>query len=136
MAGFAIDGLYGMGHFMSFGIAIIAAYFIIRENKYKYVWVKPLLNTSIVFIFLWHSTIKISIWQGLAQFETNNYVSSISHLERAILLYPKSIGRYHLLLGEMYLAEGNKISALHHVKIAKKLNPNHEGPIQLLELID
>ena len=97
---------------------------------------KPLFNTSIVFIFLWHSTIKISIWQGLTQFETNNYVSSISHLERAILLYPKSIGRYHLLLGEMYLVEGNKTSALHHAKIAKELNPNHEGPIQLFERID
>ena len=136
LAGFSIDGLYGMGHFLSFGIAIIAGYFIINKKRYKYLWVKPILNTLIIFIFLFHSTIKFSIWQGLTQFENNNYTASISHLERAILLYPKSIGRYHLLLGQMYLAEGDKNSALYHAKIAKDLNPNHNSPIQLFKHID
>ena len=136
LAGFAIDGLYGMGHFMAFGIAIIAGYFIIGENKYKLLWIKPILNVLIVLLFLWHGTIKFSIWQGLTQFEAKNYISSISHLERAILLYPKSIGRFHLLLGEMYFERGDRTSSLYHAKIAKAINPNHDGPAQLFKRID
>ena len=135
LAGYAIDGLYGMGHFMAFGIAIISAYYIIKESTHKLNWIKPTLNTVIVFCFLWHGTIKFSIWQGLNQFETNNYTSSISHLERAVLLYPKSIGRFHLLLGEMYLSKGDKISSLEHAKIAEIINPDYDGPKQLLKQI-
>ena len=136
LAGFAIDGLYGMGHFMAFGIAIIAGYFVISENKYKHLWIKPLLNTCIVFIVLWHGTIKFSIWQGLTQFEANNYVSSISHLQRAVLLYPKPIGRFHLLLGKMYFEQGDKASSLYHAKIAKEINPEHQGPMKLINGIN
>jgi len=136
LAGFTVDGLYGMGHFMAFGTAIIAGYFVISENKYKHLWIKPLLNTFIVFIFLWHGTIKFSIWQGFTQFEANNYVSSISHLERAVVLYPKSIGRFHLLLGKMHFEQGDKASSLYHAKIAKEINPDHQGPMQLINEIN
>ena len=135
IAGLAIDGLYGMGHFMAFGIAIIAAYFIIKENQFKILWMKPTLDTLIILLFLWHGTIKFSIWQGLTQFESGNYPVSINHLERAVNLYPKSIGRFHLLLGEMYLAQNDKSTSLKHAKIALKINPDHQGPVQLLEKI-
>ena len=135
LAGYAIDGLYGMGHFMAFGIAIISSYFIIKKQSYNFRWLKPTLNSLIIFCFLWHGAIKFSISQGLTQFDSNNYISSIAHLERAVYLYPKPIGRFHLLLGEMYLAQGDKISSLKHAKIAKNINPNHEGPIQLFEHI-
>jgi tetratricopeptide (TPR) repeat protein len=89
-----------------------------------------------VFCFVWHGTIKFSIWQGLSQFETKNYASSIAHLERAVKLYPKSIGRFHLMLGEMYLIQGDKKSSLFHAQIAKRINPDHQGPKQFLEKID
>jgi polyferredoxin len=135
LAGFAIDGLYGMGHFMAFGIAIITGYFVISKNNYKHVWVKPFLNIFVLFMFLWHGTIKFSIWQGFAQYEANNYVSSISHLERAVSLYPKSIGRFHLLLGEMYFEQGDRISSFYHAKIAKEINPDHQAPMQLINEI-
>lgn len=135
-AGFAIDGLYGMGHFMAFGIAIISAYYFVKENFYKFNWLKPMLNIFIVICFVWHGTIKFSIWQGLSQFETKNYASSIAHLERAVKLYPKSIGRFHLMLGEMYLIQGDKKSSLYHAQIAKRINPDHQGPKQFLEKID
>ena len=105
--GFAIDGLYGMGHFLSFGIAAIAATQfivpreIVRSSKLSY-----LLGTLLVLIFAWHGVVKFSIWQGLDQFEKNKYPSAISHLERAIRMYPKPIGRFHILLGQMYIENG------------------------------
>jgi tetratricopeptide (TPR) repeat protein len=135
LAGFTIDGLYGMGHFMAFGIAIIAGFIVIRDDQFKFSWIRPLLNTFIVLLFVWHGTIKFSIWRGLTQFERGNHFSSISHLERAVNLYPKTIGRFHLLLGEMYFEQGDKALSLHHAKIAKNMNLNHQGPIHLIERI-
>ena len=135
LAGFTIDGLYGMGHFMAFGIAIITGFIVIRDDQFKFSWIRPLLNTFIVLLFVWHGTIKFSIWRGLTQFERGNHFSSISHLERAVNLYPKTIGRFHLLLGEMYFDQGHNSASLYHAKIAKNINPNHQGPIQLLERI-
>ena len=135
LAGFTIDGLYGMGHFMAFGIAIITGFIVIRDDQFKFSWIRPLLNTFIVLLFVWHGTIKFSIWRRLTQFERGNHFSSISHLERAVNLYPKTIGRFHLLLGEMYFDQGHNSASLYHAKIAKNINPNHQGPIQLLERI-
>ena len=55
LGGYAIDGLYGMGHFMAYGISIISGYFIINEKKLP---LKSALNTIIVCFFLWHGLIK------------------------------------------------------------------------------
>ena len=98
--GFAIDGLYGMGHFLSFGIASIATiqFFIFREkvqnSKLSYI-----LGTMLILFFVWHGMVKFSIWRGLDQYNKNMYPSAIFHLERAVKMYPKPIGRFHLLLG-------------------------------------
>ena len=76
--GFAIDGLYGMGHFLSFGIAAIAAtQFIVprelvRSSKRGY-----LLGTLLVLILAWHGVVKFSIWQGVGQLEKKEYTSAI-----------------------------------------------------------
>ena len=132
LGGYAIDGLYGMGHFMAYGISIISGYFIINEKKLP---LKSALNTIIVFFFLWHGLIKFSIHQGLTLYEQKEYKNSIPHLERATLLYPKSIGRYHILLSEMYIKQGNVKSAIYHANIALKINPTHKAPKILLEKI-
>ena len=53
-----------------------------------------------------------------------------------VLIYPKPIGRFHLLLSEMYLDENNFKKAIKHALIAKKINPLHEAPGQLLNKIN
>ena len=135
--GFAIDGLYGMGHFLSFGIAAIAAVqFFIPRGKTQNVKLNYLFSTLLVLIFVWHGVVKFSIWQGLVQFEKNKYPAAISHLERAINMYPKPIGRFHMLLGKMYLENGEIGEARIHTLKARNINPDHSAPIELLEKIN
>ena len=134
--GFAIDGLYGMGHFLSFGIAAIsAAQFFIPKKIVRSSIISYILGTLLVLIFSWHGVIKFSIWQGLDQFEKKEYPSAILHLERAVKMYPKPIGRFHLILGQMYFENGDIEKARDHAQKAQYINPNHDAPLDLLNKI-
>ena len=135
--GFAIDGLYGMGHFLSFGIAVIASVQVITlKEKIQNSKVRNLLIGMIFLIVSWHGMVKFSIWQGLKQFEKNKYSSAISHLERAVKMYPKPIGRFHLILGQMYMENGEIEKASAHAIRAQNINPLHEAPNELLQKIN
>ncbi len=142
--GFSIDGLYGMGHFLSFGIATISGIYFFTstparlstkmgEKKSK---VKNFIIVVLLIIFAWHGVVKFSIWRGLDQFENHQYSSAITHLERAVTMYPKPIGRFHLRLAEMYLVNGENENAKDHALKAQKINPEHESPKELLERIE
>ena len=87
-------------------------------------------------IFVWHGVVKFSIWRGLDQFENHQYSSAIPHLERAVTMYPKPIGRFHLILGQMYLETGEIEKAREHALKSQKINPEHDGPRELLERIE
>ena len=135
--GFAIDGLYGMGHFLSFGIAVIASVQVITlKEKIQNSKVRNLLIGMIFLVIIWHGVVKISIWQGLEQYEKNKYSSAISHLERAVKMYPKPIGRFHLILGQMYLENGEIEKARAHAIRAQNINSHHEAPVELLKKIN
>ena len=135
--GFAIDGLYGMGHFLSFGIAVIASVQIITlKEKIKNPKARNLMIGMIFLVFIWHGVVKVSIWQGLEHYEKNKYSSAISHLERAVKMYPKPIGRFHLILGRMYMENGEIEEARVHIVRAQNINPNHEAPVELLKKIN
>ena len=99
--GFVIDELYGMGHMMAYGIAAISAIIIFRPFKHRTVKVCTLFVISLFFV--WHGTIKYSIWQGLSFYRQNQYEKSIPHLKRVVDMYPKPDARFHYFLGEMYL---------------------------------
>jgi len=125
-----------MGHFLSFGIGTIAAtYFIVPPVKVENSKLNYLFGILLVLMFTWHGVVKFSIWQGLDNFEKNNYPLAISHLERVIKIYPKPIGRFHLILGQMYLESGELDKAKVHVLKAKDINPDHEAPVELLKEI-
>ncbi len=87
-------------------------------------------------VISWHGVVKVSIWQGLEQFEKNKYSLSISHLERAVKMYPKPIGRFHLILGQMYMENGEIEKARAHAIRAQNINPHHEAPVELLKKIN
>ncbi|MBS83025.1 MAG: hypothetical protein CMD65_02690 [Gammaproteobacteria bacterium] len=136
LLGFAIDGLYGMGHFMAYGISLIASYIILFFSK-NYTKLIRLGSISIlVLLFSWHGLIKFSIWNGFRNYELKNHSTSILNLERAISIYPKKIGKFHIMLSEMYLDINNLEKALIHAKAAKKINPNHNSPDQLINIIN
>tara|TARA_B110000438_G_C15568304_1_gene544241 strand:- start:165 stop:776 length:612 start_codon:yes stop_codon:yes gene_type:complete len=135
--GFSIDGLYGMGHFLSFGIATIAGtQLFIAKNKYFNVKINLLISSFIVLIFIWHGLIKFSVWQGLEEYNNKNFERSIPHLERAIKLYPKPIGKFHFLLAEMYLKNNEYLKAKNHALRSLEINPNYNSPNDLLKKID
>ena len=91
--------------------------------------------TSIAIFFTWHGLIKFSIWNGIRYYENQNYAKGISNLERATQFYPKKIGKFHIMLAEMYLNIDNTKEALNHANIAKNINPNHISSNQILDLI-
>ena len=130
--GFCIDGLYGMGHFLSFGIAVIVAIQFVKWNGKMNLLFKVVMVT----IFIWHGFIKFSIWQGLDHYEKHRYKQAIIHLNRVVNIYPKPIGRFHLLLSEMYLNDDKIKHARKHALIAREINPQHEAPRQLLNKIN
>ncbi len=135
--GFGINGLYGMGHFLSFGIALIGSHFIIQlwsTNVKKYL--RIFYTALISGFFIWHGTIKYSIYQGLKSVESGNNKKAITHLERVVNIYPQPMGKYHVMLGELYLTKGDIQKAIEHTEIASKINPHHNSPKQLLELIE
>ncbi len=133
--GLAIDGLYGMGHFLSYGISLIASYIIIEFSNNHKPLIKNIMITSIAIFFTWHGLIKFSIWNGIRYYENQNYAKGISNLERATQFYPKKIGKFHIMLAEMYLNIDNTKEALNHANIAKSINPNHISSNQILDLI-
>ena len=135
LLGFSIDSLYGMGHFMAYGIGLIVAYIILDYSKRHSKGIRVLLIASFTVLFIWHGSIKYSIWNGLRNYHSGNYHSSIINLERVVNLYPKKIGKFHIMLSEMYLDSNNFEDALEHAKIAKCINPEHVAPEQLIEII-
>ena len=136
LLGFAIDGLYGMGHFMAYGISLITSYIILFFSKNHTKLIRFGLISILVLLFSWHGLIKFSIWNGFRNYELKNHSTSILNLERAISIYPKKIGKFHIMLSEMYLDINNVEKALIHAKAAKKINPNHNSPDQLINIIN
>ena len=51
-------------------------------------------------------------------------------------MYPKPIGRFHLILGQMYFENGDIEKARDHAQKAQYINPNHEAPVELLKKIN
>ena len=121
---------------MAYGISLITSYIILFFSK-NYTKLIRLGSISIlVLLFSWHGLIKFSIWNGFRNYELKNHSTSILNLERAISIYPKKIGKFHIMLSEMYLDINNLEKALIHAKAAKKINPNHNSPDQLINIIN
>ena len=110
----------------------------ILNNLYRKVnnWFFPGMTLIILLLFCWHGLIKFSIWRGLVNYEKNNYDSAIIHLERATAIYPKSIGRFHLILSEMYFVLNDFDKSFIHAEKAKKINPEYDYPEKILYEIE
>ena len=116
--GFAIDGLYGIGHFMAYGLSLIISYIMLSFSKDYTKFIRLGLISIFILLFSWHGLIKFSIWNGFRNYERENYTTGIINLERAVSIYPKRIGKFHIMLSEMYLDKDNKEKALIHAKTA------------------
>ena len=135
--GFSIDGLYGMGHFLSFGIALIFSVVLINLfiNKINFN-LKIIYTFLIILVFSWHGMIKFSIWQGIKNYENNNIDKAIDQLEMVTKIYPNKMSKFHFMLGELYIRKGNLDMAQKHTLKAIKINPTHLAPQKLKQLIE
>ena len=131
----SIDGLYGIGHFLAYGIGLITSYYIIVFTKTYTTNIKILIRTLIIFLFMWHGILKYSIWNGIRYYDDGNFNKSISHLERAVKMYPKKIGKFHSLLGIMYFELNDLAKASYYTKKAIQINPDYKSSKELLKLI-
>ena len=85
----SIDGLYGIGHFLAYGVAIISA-FIIVNNKMHNVLKKYTLLSFIFLFFLYHGIIKINVYLGNQYYYTENP----TFLQKTIQDYAQKMGKY------------------------------------------
>ncbi len=131
--GFAIDGLFSMGHFLSFGIAIILSFFLLKEDISKKT--RSILYFGTIITILWATSVKISINNGIKNYEIGNYKLSIKYLNYSTKMYPNKIGRHYVLLADAYFEIGDTVNAKRYAKIAQVINPNHHSVKQLLDKI-
>jgi len=85
----SIDGIYGIGHFLAYGIAIVAA-FIIINNKFNSIIIKYLTTVLIFLFFFWHGIIKMNVYLGNQYYNTNNPTL----LQKTIQQYAQKMGKY------------------------------------------
>ena len=85
----AIDGIYGIGHFLAYGIAIISS-FIIINSKINTKSLKYSINSLIFLLFFWHGYIKLNIYIGTQYYQTK----SPTFLQQTVKLYAEKMGKY------------------------------------------
>ena len=127
--GFAIDGLFGMGHFLSFGIALIISFNLLNVHVNKQV---RRIIASITFILIcWAVSVKYSINEGVNAYQKKNYHSTIKYLQYSTSVYPNNIGKYFIYLADAYFEIGDVENAKKYTEIAFKINPQHQSVKQL-----
>ena len=85
----AIDGMYGIGHFLAYGIGIIGSFLIIN-NPQSLKITKYITNILIIGIFFWHALIKINISIGTQYYNTD----TPNIFQQTIRLYAEKMGEY------------------------------------------
>jgi polyferredoxin len=133
LIGFSIDGLFGMGHFLSFGIALLISYNLLNEYNNKLL---RTFITSITFIIIcWAISVKYSINEGVVSYENKNYYTTIKYLKYSTRVYPNKIGKYFIYLADSYFEIGDLENAKKYTKIAFNINPNHQSVKQMQDKI-
>ena len=84
----SISGIYGIGYFLAYGIAIISS-FIIINNKINIKYLKYGLNSFIFLLFFWHAFIKINISLGI-QYHGNH---NPAFMQKTIQWYAKEANK-------------------------------------------
>jgi len=144
----SIDSLYGIGHFLAYGIGLITSYILIFSLKKMTKTIQIILTTFIIISSINHVIIKYSIFNGnrLYNIYSDNYDSfqnkekirkkSIQNLERVNKLYIMENGKRHIMLAELYIDSGNIRKAKEHAEIAKRINPEHKSTKEIMEILN
>ena len=144
----SIDGLYGIGHFLAYGIGITLSYIILFSLNNFSKTLKMIFIVLVSIISMTNIIIKYSILEGDKYYDLslNENITSeeqsfytnkaIKNLKRASELYIVKNSKRHVKIAQLYSMKNNKKMAIKHAEIANKINPANTAPKDLLNFIN
>jgi len=132
--GLLLDGLFNMGHMLSFGLSSIITLLIFNHNI-SFLIRRSLFICAVILMFF-NGFLKYSQHTGIYHFENQNFDQAISYFEDIVYYYPIEMGKYHAYLGVCYLELGNFEQSLKHYEIAKRIIPNNYNILKLEVLLE
>ena len=132
--GLLLDGLFNIGHMLSFGFSSIITLLIFNNNV-------SLFFRKILFIFaislmLFNGFLKYSQHKAISHFNNQEFSYAIPYFEDIVYYYPIDIGKYHAYLGVCYIELNDIDNSIKHYKIAKDIIPNNPNILQLGKLLE
>ena len=130
--GLSLDGLYNMGHMLSFGISAIISLMIFNFNISHN---KRIALFIIAFSFLiFNFGLKYSQSKAIEYYEAQKFELAIPYFENIVYYYPLEVGKYHAYLAASYFRVSNLEKTYFHYDKAKSIIPNDKN-LRELELI-
>ena len=90
--GLCIDGLYGIGHLLAYGLGVIASLGVTQmliSKRFK----DTAIATFVVIFFIFHGSVKYSLYRGDEHLANGEYVNAIYYHEIVIKFFPKTLSR-------------------------------------------
>lgn len=132
--GLLLDGLFHIGHMLSFGFASIITLTIFNQNVSLFLRKNIFIFAMILMCF--NGFLKYSQFKAINHFENQEFSKAVSYFEDIVFYYPIDIGKYHAYLGVCYLELNNIESSMKHYNLAKDIIPNNPNIIKLGKLLN
>ena len=132
--GLLLDGLFNIGHMLSFGFASIITLTIFNQNVSLFLRKNIFIFAMILMCF--NGFLKYTQFKAINHFENQEFSKAVTYFEDIVFYYPIDIGKYHAYLGVCYLELNNIESSMKHYNLAKDIIPNNPNIIQLGKLLN
>ena len=132
--GLLLDGLFHIGHMLSFGFASIITLTIFNQNVSLFLRKNIFIFAMILMCF--NGFLKYTQFKAINHFENQEFSKAVTYFEDIVFYYPIDIGKYHAYLGVCYLELNNIESSMKHYNLAKDIIPNNPNIIQLGKLLN
>tara|TARA_B100000945_G_C20307468_1_gene561102 strand:+ start:148 stop:654 length:507 start_codon:yes stop_codon:yes gene_type:complete len=89
--GMCIDGLYGIGHLLAYGLGVIGSFLIVQG--FNNTSLKKIFILCISVFFIFHGVIKFSLNRGDYHLSNSNFLDAIYYHSIVIKYFPKDLPR-------------------------------------------
>ena len=132
--GLSLDGLYSMGHMLSFGISAIVSLMIFNFN---FSLNKRIILFLIAFSFsIFNVGLKYSKSTAMSYYKENKFELAIPYFENIINYYPLEVGKYYAYLSFCYFNINNFEKSYFYYEKAKSIIPNDKNIYELEFLLN
>ena len=132
--GLLLDGLFNIGHMLSFGFASIISLLIF--NPQISLSIRRSLLIFAVVLMCFNGFLKFSQYMGVYYYEKQNFYKAAPYFVNLVNYYPIKIGKYHAYLGVCYLEMGDFEKSINHYRAAKEIIPNNTNILRLGKLLE